>query len=291
MWTTLVANLLNVVLNWALIYGHLGFPRLEVVGAGIATMTTRVFMFAFLLVLVRMGHLFRDAWVPWSRRAFDLHALGRIVGLGLPVGIQWGLELWAFQVATLMSGTLGASQLAAHTVAINLVSVSFMVPLGISMATVTRVGNLIGESKNRRAQLVSRVAFGMSAGFMVLSAALILILRYPLVGLYSRDAAVIALAASILPIGAAFQIFDGTQVVGGGILRGMGRTRPAAVFNLVAYWVLALPLGWWLAFPLGMGLHGIWWGMAAGLALAAIALVVWVELRGPARVDAKLAEV
>jgi MATE family multidrug resistance protein len=99
---------------------------------------------------------------------------------------------------------------------------------------------------------------------------------------------VVASAAVLLPIAAAFQLFDGLQVVGGGILRGMGRTRPAAVFNLVGYYVLALPLAWWLGFPAGLGLPGIWWGLALGLAAIALALVAWVGLRGPARVDARI---
>jgi MATE family multidrug resistance protein len=125
---------------------------------------------------------------------------------------------------------------------------------------------------------------------MTVSATAFVAGRWWLPSLYTRDAAVIASCAALLPIAAAFQLFDGVQVVGGGILRGMGRTRPAAVFNLVGYYVLALPLAWWLAFPAGYGLPGMWWGLALGLAVIAMALVAWVWLRGPGRVDARVVQ-
>jgi MATE family multidrug resistance protein len=122
----------------------------------------------------------------------------------------------------------------------------------------------------------------MGAGVMTLSAALFVVFRHGLPRLYTPDAEVILACAAILPIAAAFQIFDGTQAVGCGVLRGMGRTRPAMVFNLVSYWILALPIGGWLALRRGWGLAGIWWGLALGLGLVAISLVLWVRARGPA---------
>ncbi len=124
---------------------------------------------------------------------------------------------------------------------------------------------------------------------MSISAAAFILGRRFLPSLYTGDPAIIATCAALLPIAAAFQLFDGVQVVGGGILRGMGRTRPAAVFNLIGYYVLALPAAYWLAFPGGYGLPGMWWGLALGLAVIAAALVLWVWLRGPARVDARVA--
>jgi MATE family multidrug resistance protein len=122
----------------------------------------------------------------------------------------------------------------------------------------------------------------MAAGLMAAAAAVFLTLRHQLPLLYTPDLVVVGLAASILPIAAAFQIFDGIQVVGCGVLRGMGRTRPAAVFNAVSYWLLGIPLGAWLALSAGWGLAGIWWGLCTGLALVASSLVVWLRFRGPA---------
>ena len=284
MWITLIVNVLNVLFNWVLIHGHLGFPALGLVGAGIATGVTRTLMFVLLVLVVWRWRMHAGAWQPWSRAAFTAAGLLEILRLGVPVGLQLALEVWAFQAATLFAGWLGNAELAAHTIVLNLASLSFMIPLGISMATVTRVGNLLGAREHRAAQHAAWVALAMGAGVMGLSAISFVLLRDVLPTFYAdEDPAVLALAATILPIAGAFQLFDGTQVVGGGILRGMGRTRPAAVFNLVGYYALGLPLSWYLAFETGMGLPGIWWGLTLGLAVVSALLLGWTAIRGPAR--------
>jgi MATE family multidrug resistance protein len=278
-----VANLFNVVANWALIFGHLGLPALELEGAGLATACTRVLMCVLLVAVILRRRLHRAAWTPWSREALRWHGLREMLGLGLPVGTQFSLEVWAFQICTLLAGRLGADALAAHTITLNIASLTFMVPLGISLAAVTRVGNLIGARAPEAAARSAWVALGMGAGVMSCSALAIAASRHLLPALYTPDPAVQALAAGILPIAAAFQLFDGIQVTGGGVLRGMGRTRPAAVFNLVGYYGVALPLAWWWGLGTDLGLRGIWWGLAVGLALVAVALVGWIARRGPAR--------
>ena len=212
----------------------------------------------------------------------DPAGLREIFSLGLPVGVQLGLEMWAFQLATLFAGWLGEKQLAAHVVALNLASMSFMVPLGISMAAVTRVGNLLGAGRPEAAQRAAWVALAMGSGVMCVAAASFVLLRGWLPRGYTADLAVLAVTATLLPIAGAFQLFDGTQVVGGGILRGMGRTRPAAVFNLLGYYGLGLPVAYYLAFEAGMGVTGIWWGLTLGLMVVAVSLVLWVGVRGPA---------
>jgi MATE family multidrug resistance protein len=283
MWVVLIANLLNVAANWALIHGHLGLPALGLTGAGIATGLTRSLMLVMLALFTFRAGLHRGAWQPWSRAAVDRAGVAAIVRLGVPVGVQLGLEVWAFQAATLLAGWLGEAELAAHTIVLNVASLSFMVPLGIAMAAVTRVGNLLGAGDPRAAQRAAWVALAMGAAVMGASAVTFVLLRDVLPGFYNRDAAVLALAAGILPVAAAFQMFDGTQVVGGGVLRGMGRTRPAAWFNLVGYYLLGLPVAYALAFRSGWGLAGIWWGLTLGLAVVALALVAWIAVRGPAR--------
>ena len=282
LWVTLIANLLNVAFNWVLIHGELGFPRLGLTGAGIATGLTRTLMFVFLALAIWRGRLYVGAWRPWSREMFDPAGLREIFSLGLPVGVQLGLEMWAFQLATLFAGWLGEKQLAAHVVALNLASMSFMVPLGISMAAVTRVGNLLGAGRPEAAQRAAGVALAMGSGVMCVAAASFVLLRGWLPRVYTADLAVLAVTATLLPIAGAFQLFDGTQVVGGGILRGMGRTRPAAVFNLLGYYGLGLPVAYYLAFEAGMGVTGIWWGLTLGLMVVAVSLVLWVGVRGPA---------
>jgi MATE family, multidrug efflux pump len=288
MWMAIMANGVNVLLNWVFIYGHWGAPALGVMGSGIATACTRVFMLASLFAFMVRWRLHEGAWHGWTREALRFEGLREVLHYGMPVGIHLGLEIWAFDLATLLAGKLGTVPLAAHTLSLNLASLSFMVPLGISLASVTRVGNLIGEGRPRQAQTSAWTAMGMGAGFMSIAAILIAIFRHAIPRIYTQDAAVIAAAAAILPIAAAFQIFDGTQVVGSGILRSMGRTRPAAVFNFIGYYVLALPLAWWLGFSLHLGLAGVWWGLSLGIAAVAIALVVWVWRQGPARVDARI---
>ncbi len=286
MWTVLIANVANVFANWVLIFGKLGFPALGVLGAGIATVVTHVCLLAAMAVWIAVGRLHEGGWTGWSREAFDRAGLLRVLQYGGPLGLQFGLELWTFVLANLMAGWLGKVELASHAIVINLASITFMVPMGISFGVVARVGNLIGEGRPHDAQRAAWVGLWLGGAVMMVAAAVFVFGREWLPLMYTRDAAVVATCAALLPIAAAFQLFDGVQVVGAGVLRGMGRTRPAAVFNLIAYYAIGLPLAYWLAFPGGRGLPGIWWGLAIGLASVAVLLVGWIAVRGPAKVDA-----
>jgi MATE family multidrug resistance protein len=277
----LVANIVHALGNWVLIYGKLGFPVLGLVGAGIATSLTRVFLLVALTAMFLRGRLYEGAWIAWSRAAFARANLLAVLRYGLPTGVQMALEIWAFALTTVFSARLGATAAAAHAIVLNMASVSFMVPMGVSGAAVTRIGNLIGEHQREQAQRAAWCAFLIGAVAMSLFGLCFASLRGVLPRLYTNEPTVALAAAAILPIAAAFQVFDGLQVVGAGILRGMGRTLPAAWFNLAAYYALALPLGWWLAFERNLGLAGLWWGLATGLAIVALALVAWVRWRGP----------
>lgn len=284
MWVTLAANALNALANWALIFGRLGMPALGVTGAGLATSLTHAFLAVALLVWTRR-RLGAAAFAA-ARAGATAPAVRGVLRHGTPVAVQLGLEMWAFQVATLLAGRLGAVPLAAHTAALTLSSLTFMVPLGVSLAAVVRVGNLVGARAGRDAERAAWVALALGASFMALSGLGFWTLRWHLPRLFTADAAVIAATAAILPVAAAFQVFDGIQVVGGGVLRGLGQTRPAALFNLVGYYLLALPLAWFLGFRLGLGVEGIWWGLALGLAAVAVLLVGWISRFGPARHNA-----
>jgi MATE family multidrug resistance protein len=282
MWVTLGANGANVFLNWVLIYGNLGAPELGLVGAGIATGCTRTLMFVALLGLMLAFRFHQGGWTGWNREALRPARIREVLHFGIPVSLHTGLEVWAFQAATLLSGRLGTEQLAAHVITLTLASFMFMFPLGISFAAVTRVGNLIGENREQEAQTSAWVALGMGAAVMSIGAVIFVLFRDLLPLIYTGDRTVAVFAASALPIAAAFQMSDGIQVVATGILRGMGRTRPAAVFNFIGYWVLAIPLAWWLSSQQGWGLRGIWWGLALGLGVIALLLVIWIAKRGPA---------
>ncbi len=279
MWVAWIANIVNVVANWALIYGHLGFEAHGVLGAGIATGVSRGFMGLALLAWMLAFALQRGAWGGWSRRAFAGAGLAEILRHGVPSGGQLALEVWGFSLTGLMAGRLGATALAAHSIALNLASLAFMVPMGISIAAATRVGNLTGSGDEQGAARAARVALALGAGVMGLSALAFLLGRHALPALYGAEPAVLAAAAGILPIAAAFQIFDGTQVVGCGVLRGRGDTQPAFWFNLIGYYGLGLPCAWLLAFRWGAGLPGLWWGLLLGLGAVAVLLSVRILRR------------
>lgn len=283
LFVAIAANGINALLNWLLIFGPGDLPALGAVGAGIATALSRAAQLALLAWLVVRGRLHEGAWVPWSREAWRVSGLRPVLAYGLPVSIQLGLEVGGFSAATLLAGRLGATALAAHTIVLNLASLSFMMPLGVAQGAVARVGNELGAGEPARAQRAAWVAVGLGASVMAGAALFFVLLRDALPTIYTADPVVVAAAAGILPVAAFFQVFDGVQVVACGVLRGMGSTRPAALINLVGYWALALPLAWVLGLHTALGLAGVWWGLAAGLAVVACALVAWIARRGPAR--------
>lgn len=283
LWIMLLANLVNALVNWVLIFGNLGAPALGLLGAGIATAVARVTMALALLALIRGFSLHEGAWLPWSRAAVEPAAIARIYRLGVPIAIQMGLEMWAFAAAALMAGGLDPVSLGAHSVVINMAALSFMLATGMAQGASIRVGNLLGAGLGARADRIAWLSIASGAGVMGVVGVLFVALRGQLPALYTPDAGVIAAGAAVLPIAGLFQVFDGTQAVACGVLRAMGRPRPAAVVNALGYWVLALPLAFWLSRSAGLGLAGIWWGMAAGLAAVAVALVAWLARRGPSR--------
>jgi len=282
LYVVLIANAFNVLANWALIFGNLGMPALGLEGAAIATASTRMFQCIAMALWIRARGHHIGAWVPWTAAALHWSGLLEILRHGIPIGVQYGLEMWAFQGASLLAGLLGETPLAAHVIVLNLASMSFMLPLGISIAAATRVGNLVGAGRRHQAQRAAWVSLVLGAMVMAASALTFVALRHVLPRIFTSDPGVLALAATLLPIAAAFQLLDGVQVVGGGVLRGLGSTRPAAVFNFVGYYVLALPIGAGLAFTAGLGVAGLWWGLAIGLAVVAVFLVWWIGTRGPA---------
>ncbi|MEO8198079.1 MAG: MATE family efflux transporter [Thermoanaerobaculia bacterium] len=283
MWVSFAACAFNAVVNWLLIFGHLGLPRMGAVGAGVATAVTEAMMLVTLLFVIRRYRLQRGAATVLDLARLKVKGLTEIVRLGFPVAVMLALEYWAFAISSLWAGWLGPAELAAHSIVLNLASITYMVPLGIGLGASTRVGNLIGAGDPRAAQRAAWVAFALGGGVMALFALLFIAGRTVIPQWFTFDPTVVALAATLLPIVAAFELFDGLQVVGSGVLRGMGRTRPAALFNLVGYYALGLPLAAWLGRPESMGLVGIWWGLALGLAVVAGLSVAWVGLRGPAR--------
>jgi len=279
--TMVVANLFNALAAWALMFGHFGLPALGIRGAALATGMTELLLPCVTALLIVRYDLHRDAWIPWSKRVLDLAPLLRQLKLGVPTGVTLALELWAFQLGTILAGQIDHIALGAHAIALNLASLSFMVPLGFSMATSTHVGQLIGAGERERAQAAAHTALQLLATYALCAGGLFVLARGLLPALYSRDPSIVSAVASVLPIAGAFQLFDGLQAAGSGILRGMGRPQITAVFNLVGYFMIGIPLACYLGLYTKLGLQGIWLGYAAGLGFVAIGLVGSVIWRGP----------
>ncbi|MDF1838779.1 MAG: MATE family efflux transporter [Planctomycetota bacterium] len=271
------ANTLNVLLNWVLIFGHWGMPALGLKGAAIATTITHTAMGSALILHVISHHKASVPRLGLGPHAWNRKGLLGLLAIGLPISFQVSFEVAAFGLSTLLAGKLGTIATSAHLVVMNIASITFMVPLGIGLAAATRIGNLIGDGRPQAARKSARWAFAMGGGTMLCFGLLFFFARDWLPTLYtkSEDEEVRRLAALILPIAGAFQVFDGIQIVGSGALRGAGLTRPSAVFNLIGYWGLALPLAWFLAFKADMGLPGIWSALALGLAIIAASLIVY----------------
>jgi MATE family multidrug resistance protein len=275
--TYVLANLVNWFGNWVLIYGKLGIPALGVNGSAISTVFARIAMAAALLGFAwryerSRGHpLFRH----WA--GVQAAQLKRLLRLGAPAAGQILLEVGAWNLATFSAGYLTPVALATHQIVLNYASVTYMVPLGISAAAAVSVGHAVGAGDGARARRAGWLALGLGTSFMLLAAITFLAWPKPLIELYTHDARVLAVGPGLLGIVAAFEVFDGIQTVSTGALRGLGETRAPMMANLVGYWVLGLPLGFFLCFGLGQGIYGLWIGLT--LALVVIALTVLARWR------------
>jgi MATE family multidrug resistance protein len=276
-WAIVAGNVFNVVGDWALIFGHLGFPALGVAGSAYATSTGRWLMFAWLVIASRRQ--LAPYWRGFTSEAARLSSYLRLLRIGLPIGLHHGIEILLFATAGLMMGRMGVAQLAGHQITLNLASLSFMVPLGISGAATTRVGNAIGRQDMPGARRAATACLLLGGGVMVLFALVFGLFPETLARVYTRDAATIAMAALLLPVAAMFQVFDGIQVVSVGVLRGAADTAVPAILALLGFWAVGLPSGWFLGFRLGHGPAGIWWGLTAGLAAVASLLLLRIAAR------------
>ncbi len=271
----ILANLLNAGLNWVLIYGHLGFPALGVAGSAISTTIGRWSM--PILLLAFAWREVRPALVPWRSDTMSPPALGRMLLIGLPIGGMTFLEYTAFGAVGLLMGRMGTVPVAAHQVAINIASLTFMVPLGVGQAAAVLVGNAVGAEDRAEARRSARAALVYGVGFMAFTAMLFLLIPGTLAAIYTTDLAAAALAATLIPVAGVFQLFDGMQAVAAGVLRGGGDTRVPLLINLGGFWIAGIPLSLALGFRSGMGPVGRWWGLAGGLAVVATVLVFRVR--------------
>jgi MATE family multidrug resistance protein len=260
-----------------LIFGKLGAPALGVLGASIATSISRWIMF-FLIALLSWKHIERYVH-PWRREAFAFQPLKRMLQIGAPIGVAYFLEYANFGVIALLMGLLGTMEVAGHQVAINLASLTFMVPAGISAAATVLVGNAIGRGDAGAARRSAKAALLAGGSFMVASAAVFLLFPDFLAQLYSNDPNVLVIAMMLIPIAGVFQVFDGLQVVGAGVLRGAGDTHAPMVIGLLGFWLIGMPVSIYLGLFTSLRARGLWWGFVAGLAAVAIFLLLRIRHR------------
>jgi MATE family multidrug resistance protein len=273
------ANVINAVANWLLIYGNLGFPALGVEGSAWATAAARVYMAVFLLGAIGLEHRARAAHrVPMR---FDAARIRRLIGLGLPAATQITLEVGVFAAATALAGRLDPVASGSHQIALNLAALAFMVPLGLSSSGAVRVGHALGARDPARAVRAGWTALTASSGIMLCIGAVFFLFPVPLLRAFSNDPRILEIGTTLLAIAAAFQLFDGTQAVVTGVLRGAGDTRTPMIVNILGHWVLGLPVGYALCFTFGWGVAGLWIGLSLGLVLvsAVLTLVWWRKSR------------
>lgn len=276
--------LANIMLNYMFIFGNWGAPELGVDGAAVATLGTAILTLAGMVLLSLYDKRMKDFDIYGRFWRVDTEILRRIIRLGFPIGMTLLAEVGLFAAATILVGRIGTLELAAHGIVMQLASLSFMVPLGLSNVATTRVALAYGR---RNAEDLRRAAYAtiiLAVGFSGAAALVFLAVPTPLISIFlnaAREdtAAVVALAIPYLFLAALFQLVDGTQAVAAGSLRGMQDTRVPMVIAIISYWIVGLGSGYVLAFPLGLGGEGVWMGLALGLAVAAILLTARFVMR------------
>jgi multidrug resistance protein, MATE family len=282
LWLSVVGIAINALLSWSLIFGRLGLPALGLVGGGLGSTLTWLIMCGALIAFVRMERQFRRFHLFGRFWRFDRERTVAMVRLGWPIGATMALEMGVFALAAYFMGWIGAPAVAAHAVALQLAALTFMVPLGLGQAATVRVGLALGRQDRQGVTRAGWTAWFVGVGFMAAMALVMWSMPHRLITLFLTDTAanatVIALAVSFLKVAAAFQLVDGAQVIGAGMLRGLHDTRWPLVFALVGYWVVGLGIGVWLAFGADWKGFGIWVGLASGLAAVAL-LMMWRWVR------------
>ena len=267
-WIFLGGVIFNVFLNWVLIYGNLGAPRMGLEGAGWATLISRCLIVVVMLMWLNRSKVLAE-WVPrrWLR-APVISEVRRFFAIGIPSSLQMTFEVAAFSAAALLMGQFGEVSMAAHQIALMCAATAFMVPLGLAMALSVRIGEVAGRGESSRLRPIVLSGWMIAAGWSGISACVFLVAGRPLALLFNDEAFVVSLAAQILVVVGVFQIVDSLQITASSMLRGLHDTRIPALIGFVAYWIFGIPIAVFLSIVLEWRAVGVWWGLAAGLAIA-----------------------
>lgn len=264
----------NILLNWLLIYGHWGFPRMELAGAGWATLITRTLMFiALLFVILKHKVFWRYMAVSRNQWKLKWKTIKELLHIGVPSSMQIGMEAGAFAVSGIIIGTIGAVAQAAHQIALSCASFTFMVSMGLSQAGSIRVSNAFGRKDRKMIAVIGKSTLITAFLYGTFCALVFTIFRNQLPHLFNKNTEVLELAALLLLYAAIFQISDSTQAIGAGLLRGIKDVKMPTLFVGIAYWIAGLPLGYMFAFVFNMGAAGMWLGFIIGLSLASLFLI------------------
>ncbi len=273
MMVTVAGLVFNAAGNWVLIFGYGGFPRWELDGAGVATLLSRIFMLVLLVYFVHRGSKWGFPALPAGSWQPHKATILRLLRLGLPSGFQLFFEVGAFSGAVIMIGWLGTAPRSAHQIVLNMSSVTYMVVTGIATGATIRVGNARGRQNLAEAREAGYAGIWLGGMFMAFAAIVFLLGRDVLPTFYNKHPDVLSLTSGLMVMAGIFQIFDGVQAVGLGVLRGLQDVVVPMIIAFVCYWLVALPLGYVTGFLFGWGVIGVWLGLVISLAMAAVAFL------------------
>lgn len=278
MWITVGSNLLNILLNYLMIFGHWGFPEMGLMGSCWASFISRVAMALAMFAYVYYDSHYKIYWEEFNFKIRDFFRIDKllvkkILAIGVPSGLQWVFEVGAFAFAVIMIGWISPDAQAAHQIALSIAASTYMMASGLSAAASVRVGNQLGLKSREGVRTAGFSAFAMVLLFMSLMALLFVLFQHFLPTLFSKESNVITIASSLIVIAAFFQLSDGVQVVGLGALRGMKDVKLPTIITLIAYWGVGLPMSYLFGFKMNLGVEGVWYGLSLGLTIAAVFLL------------------
>lgn len=278
---TLAANALNIILNWILIYGYFGFEPMGLYGAGIATLIARILMAVSMVIYFFKAKKYNPFTALIHKVQINKSILRKLSKLGFPIGFQFAIEVSAFGGASILAGWINEASMAAHQIALNLVSISWSIATGFGAAVTVRIGEALGKRHFKDITPIFYSGYILSLSWMTVTGILFYAFGYELSSLYIQKESIILLASQLIFVGVLFQISDGAQIIGQGALRGLQDVNATTWISLISYWIIGIPLGYFLGFTFNMGIEGVWYGLFAGLTSSALLLFFRFQKKVP----------